>query len=41
MFAQGFVPPSLIEVSTGRAKFENVFQAVVWRIDQLPDRNEG
>lgn len=41
MFAQGILPASLIEVSTGLAKYENAFQAVVWRIDQLPDRNEG
>ena len=41
MFAQGILPPSLIEVSTGLAKYEQAFNAVVWRIDQLPERNEG
>lgn len=40
-FAQGILPPSLIEVSTGLAKYEQAFHAVVWRIDQLPERNEG
>jgi len=40
-FAQGILPPSLIEVSAGLAKYEHVFKAIVWRIDQLPERNEG
>ncbi|ELU00579.1 hypothetical protein CAPTEDRAFT_171853 [Capitella teleta] len=40
MMAQGMMPPSLIEVSKGAAKFENVHQAVVWRIPKLPERNE-
>jgi len=39
--AQGILPPSLIEVSAGLAKYEHVFKAIVWRIDQLPERNEG
>ena len=39
--AHGFLPPSLIEVSAGLAKYEHVFKAIVWRIDQLPQRNEG
>lgn len=33
--------PSLIEVSCGQAKYENIFKALVWRIDQLPKINEG
>jgi hypothetical protein len=41
MMAQGMMPPSLIEVSKGAAKFENIFQSVVWRIAKLPERNEG
>jgi len=40
-FAQGILPPSLIEVSAGLAKYEHVFKAIVWRVDQLPERNEG
>jgi hypothetical protein len=39
--AQGMLSSSLIEVSTGSAKYEHVFRAVVWRIAKLPDRNEG
>ena len=39
--AQGILPPSLIEVTAGLAKYEHVFKAIVWRIDQLPERNEG
>lgn len=39
--AQGLLPPSLIEVSAGVAKYENIFQALVWRIGRLPERNEG
>ena len=39
--AQGFLPPSLIEVSTGTAKYENVFHGIVWRIPRLPERNQG
>ena len=39
--AQGMMPPSLIEVTNGIAKYENVFGAVVWRINRLPERNEG
>ena len=39
--AQGIMPPSLIEVTNGIAKYENVFGAVVWRINRLPERNEG
>ena len=41
MIAQGMLPPSLIEVSSGSAKYENIFQSVVWRIPRLPERNEG
>ncbi len=41
MVAQGFLPPSLIEVTSGTAKYENIFQAVAWRIPRLPERNEG
>ena len=41
MMAQGMLPPSLIEVSTGSAKYENVFHGIVWRIARLPERNEG
>ena len=40
-FAQGNLPPSLIEVTSGLAKYEQAFHALVWRIDQLPERNEG
>ena len=41
MMAQGILPPSLIEVSTGTAKYEHLFRSVVWRIGRLPERNEG
>ena len=41
MIAQGMMPPSLIEVSTGTAKYEHLFHSVVWRISRLPERNEG
>ena len=41
MIAQGILPPSLIEVSTGIAKYEHVYRCVVWRISQLPERNQG
>ncbi|CAD5118865.1 DgyrCDS7539 [Dimorphilus gyrociliatus] len=39
--AQGLLEPSLIEVSCGQAKYENIFKALVWRIEQLPRINEG
>ena len=41
MIAKGILPPNLIEVSTGLAKYEHLFRAVVWRIPRLPERNEG
>ena len=41
MMAQGLLPPALIEVSSGGAKYENVFHGIVWRIARLPERNEG
>ena len=39
--AQSMLPPSLIEVSSGSAKYEHIFQCIVWRINRLPERNEG
>lgn len=39
--ASSVLPPSLIEVTCGQAKYENLFKALVWRIDQLPRFNEG
>ena len=39
--AQSMLPPSLIEVSSGSAKYEHIFQSIVWRISRLPERNEG
>ena len=39
--AQSMLPPSLIEVSSGSAKYEHIFQSLVWRISRLPERNEG
>lgn len=39
--AQSMLPPSLIEVSSGSAKYEHIFGAIVWRISRLPERNEG
>ena len=41
MIAKGVLPPNLIEVSTGLAKYEHLFRAIVWRIPQLPERNQG
>ncbi len=41
MVAQSMLPPSLIEVSSGDAKYENIHSALVWRIPRLPERNEG
>lgn len=41
MIAKGILPPSLIEVSTGMAKYEHLFKAIVWRVARLPERNEG
>ena len=41
MFAQGVLPPSLMQVSNGIAKYEHVFHAIVWRMSRLPERNEG
>jgi hypothetical protein len=41
MMAQGFAPPSLIEVDVGSAKYEHVYRCIVWRIARLPDRNHG
>ncbi|XP_064623287.1 protein stoned-B-like [Lineus longissimus] len=41
MMAQGFAPPSLIEVDVGTAKYEHVYRSIVWRIPRLPDRNHG
>ena len=41
MMAQGFLPPSLIEVDIGTAKYENVHGAVVWRIPTLPLKHHG
>ncbi|XP_077522559.1 stoned B [Amblyomma americanum] len=32
---------SLIEVSTGQAKYEHAFKAVVWRIPRLPKEGQG
>ncbi|CAD5118754.1 DgyrCDS7431 [Dimorphilus gyrociliatus] len=39
--ANSVLPPSLIEVTCGQAKYENLFKALVWRVDQLPRFNEG
>ncbi|XP_023232384.1 protein stoned-B-like isoform X2 [Centruroides sculpturatus] len=33
--------PSLIEVSTGNAKYEHALKAVVWRIPRLPKEGQG
>ena len=41
MIAKGMLPPSLIEVSVGQAKYEHLFKAIVWRVARLPERNEG
>ena len=41
MMTQGMMTPSLIEVSTGSAKYEHLFRSVVWRISRLPERNQG
>ena len=41
MMAQGVMTPTLMEASTGTAKYENLFKAVVWRISRLPERNQG
>ncbi len=41
MMAQGMLPPSLIEVSSGQAKYEHIFHSIVWRISRLPERNQG
>lgn len=41
MMAQGSLAPALLEASVGTAKYENVYRAVVWRINRLPERNEG
>ncbi|KAH6919454.1 hypothetical protein HPB50_029558 [Hyalomma asiaticum] len=32
---------SLIEVSTGQAKYEHAYKAVVWRIPRLPKEGQG
>lgn len=41
MMAQGILPSSLIEVSSGIAKYEHVYHNIIWRINRLPERNEG
>ena len=41
MIAQGFAPPSLIEVDVGTAKYEHIYRAIVWKIPRLPERNHG
>ena len=41
MMAQGMLPSSLIEVSTGVAKYEHIYHNIIWRINRLPERNEG
>ncbi|XP_050406705.2 protein stoned-B isoform X1 [Patella vulgata] len=41
MMAQGSLTPTLMEASSGTAKYENLHHAVVWRIARLPERNQG
>ena len=37
----GGVERAQVEVSTGSARYEAVHEAVVWRVDVLPARDEG
>lgn len=32
---------SVIQVSTGAAKYESAYRAIVWKIDRLPDKNSS
>ncbi|CAH1791265.1 unnamed protein product [Owenia fusiformis] len=40
--AQGlFNYGSIMEVSTGQAKYEHIYRSIVWRISRLPELNQG
>ena len=41
LFTQGIIQPSMIEVTTGSARYEDVCKAIVWRVEVLPERDEG
>lgn len=41
LFTQGLLQPSMIEVSTGSARYEDSCRAIIWKVDALPEREEG
>lgn len=41
LFSQGILQPSMISVSTGTAQYEDLFKAIIWKINALPEVEEG
>lgn len=41
LFTQGLLQPSMIEVSMGSARYEDSCKAIIWKVEVLPEREEG
>ncbi|CAH8566461.1 unnamed protein product [Dicrocoelium dendriticum] len=39
--AQSLLPPNILEASTGLAKYEHLYRAIVWRIQRIPEKTEA